>query len=258
MAVVDRERIVRYQYHQCDKSLLIQWSLPTSGRGLDSLSVDGNGNILASDYYEPAFWISPRGDSTVDVQYEKQEDGVFNFDESSFHAKCLNDWLERPSGGALALPSGDIVFVQGLVMPSNISGDDHVYLGVLRKGERKISAVHVRGITRADIGADRGVSWKCCVGPRGDVFVAAIEPSPRLFYISDPTQSECHGSWTTLKGFRAFEEFEGICVDGGYCVYLLVVCNWPSEREIYFVNPVHPYDFEYMYRIAMFKFSYSK
>jgi hypothetical protein len=91
-------------------------------------------------------------------------------------------------------------------------------------------------LKRADLGPNT-IGWTHCVSPSGHVFVAIPYPNPHLIHITDPTQPACRGSCTSLKGFRAFEEIEAICADSGHCVYLLVVCNWPNEREIYLVNP---------------------
>jgi hypothetical protein len=71
--------------------------------------------------------------------------------------------------------------------------------------------------------------------PHSSIFLTTSQPC--LIHISDPTQPECRGSCTLLKGFRAFEEFESIFVDSGHCVYLLVVCDGPGEREIDQVSP---------------------
>jgi hypothetical protein len=200
------------------------WSL---SRGPSKIvSMDRTGRILVSERVAPNEWIESDGNTSTNVSYERNDDW------RSFHSSCLDE--DKPAEGVLALPNGDIVFTQGLAVVDDSAGG--VYLGLLRKGDTRISKVPVQGLTRADIGP-HCFGWNVCVSPSGHVFVAIPLPKPRLVHITDPTQPECRGSSTLLKGFRTFEEFGPICADSGHCVYLLVVCNWPNEREIYLVNP---------------------
>lgn len=225
------DNIAKYRHPHHDAAarnampLQAMWS---TSRGPDGriISMDRTGIILVSEWVTPNEWIESDGDTNTNVCYERDDDW------RSFHASCLND--EYPGEGVLAVPNGDIVFTQGLAVDVGSAGG--VYLGLLRKDDTRISKVPVQGLTRADIGPDC-IGWNVCVSPRGHVFLAIPLPTPRLIHITDPTQPECCGSCTLLNGFPTFEEFGSICADSGYCVYLLVVYNWPSEREIYLVNP---------------------
>mmetsp|Transcript_26308 Transcript_26308/g.32259 ORF Transcript_26308/g.32259 Transcript_26308/m.32259 type:complete len:672 (-) Transcript_26308:79-2094(-) len=207
-----------------------QWSVP----GGEYLSVDESGNILVSDSSTLPVWITNQHGNITEqtVQYEKDND------YSSFHTQCIDLAGELPPGGVLALPSGDICFLHGLF----VSGDDNlISVGVLRRGQRLIEKIRVHGLKRSDFGGGSFPSAEFCVAPNGDLYAAitildsAIQP---LIHITNPVlNGECRGKCTKLQGFRKFEQFEGISVDKGNCVFLLVVNNWPCEREIYLVNP---------------------
>jgi hypothetical protein len=227
---VDDNRIVKYRHHQHNdaaadrNSMPLQaiWSVPHGPS--EVISMDRTGRILVSQWADPDEWIESDGNTNTKVCYERDYD---DWQSSSLNEDTLGE-------GVLALPNGDIVFTQGLTVDDDSAGG--VYLGLLRKDDTRISKVPVQGLTRADIGPNC-IGWKVCVSPSGHVFVAMPFPKQRLVHITDPTQPECRGSSTILKGFRTFDEFGSICADSGHCVYLLVVCNWPSEREIYLVNP---------------------
>lgn len=219
------EKIVKYRHDVSTGTLQRVWSTTNGNANIRSLSMDSERRVLVSDWASPSLWISPDGTSKTSTHYESNDD-----DWESFHARCLDP--DCPGGGVLALPNGDIVFAQAVAIEDD---NDQVSVGLLRKNDSRIRKVAVQGLTRADLG--RFGFAEFCVSPRGDILIAANSSPPRLIRISDPTQRIVRGSCTVLKNFRAFEEFEGICVDKGNCIYLLVVCNWPTEREIYLLNP---------------------
>jgi hypothetical protein len=232
------DHIVKYRHHHHDnafrnaKPLEEIWSTGITWSQL-IISMDRTGRILVSQWVTSNEWIESDGNTKTNVCYDERDDGDGDGDgDESFHSSCLDE--DRPGEGVLALPNGDIVFTQGLAVDDDSAGG--VYLGLLRKGDTRISKVPVQGLTRADIGP-HCFCLNSCVSPSGHVFVAISLPKPRLIHMTDPTQPECRRSCTQLKGFRTFEEFEAICVDSGNCVYLLVACDGPGEREIYLVNP---------------------
>jgi hypothetical protein len=236
-AVVDDE-IVKYGraetsgYQDFDR----QWSQAYSTVHLDALSIDSSGAVLISDSHTPQHRVQPGGGQFTPVLYD--DEGIIGLDHS-FHSCCIlgvdADGEELPSGGVLSLPNGDVVFIHGLVLAGT---EENVALGLLRKGQTQIEKRPVSGLPRSIIQPDDCIFWQCCTSPSGDIFILFNTARPQLIHITNPTRSgTCTATITALQGFRKVEEFGGICADAGHCVYVLVVCNWPCEREIYIVNP---------------------
>lgn len=122
--------------------------------------MDRTRRILVSQWVVPNEWIESDGNTKTNVCYEQDDDD--DDDHRLFHSSCLD--AGKPGESVLAQLNGDIVFAQGLAFDYDSAGV--VYLGLLRKGDTRISKVPVQGLTRADIGS-HCFGWNICVSPRG-------------------------------------------------------------------------------------------